>query len=90
MNFIWSKLSWKGDYLCACPLCFANQWIVQDIPSLSSQSECAKMDIHWFGIYICDQVVSGPFRMDHEGRRKRGESVELSKHNSAGRTPGQN
>ena len=38
----------------------------------------------------CDQVVSGPFRMDREGRRKRGESVELSTHNSAGRTPGQN
>ena len=33
------------------PLCFANQWIVQDILSLSSQSERAKMDIHWFGIY---------------------------------------
>ena len=43
-----------------------------------------------FGYSKCDQVVSGPFRMDREGRRKRGESVELSTHNSAGRTPGQN
>ena len=51
MNVIWSKLGWKGDYSRARPLCFANQWIVQDIPSLSSQSECAKMDIHCFGIY---------------------------------------
>ena len=51
MNFIWSKLGWKGDYSRARPLCFANQWTVQDIPSLSSQSERAKMGIHWFGIY---------------------------------------
>ena len=41
-NFVWSKL--------AHPLCFANQWIAQDIPSLSSQSEYVKMDIHWFGV----------------------------------------
>ena len=32
------------------PLCFANQWIVQDIPSLGSQSECVENTIHWFGI----------------------------------------
>ena len=37
MNIIWSKLGWKGDYSRARPLCFVNQWIVQDIPSLSSQ-----------------------------------------------------
>ena len=42
MNFIWSKLGWKGDYSHARLLCFANQWIVQDIPSLNSQSERAK------------------------------------------------
>ena len=36
MNVIWSKLGWKGDYSRARLLCFANQWIVQDIPSLSS------------------------------------------------------
>ena len=46
MNFIWSKLDWKGDYSRARPLCFANQWIVQDIPSLSSQSERATSTIH--------------------------------------------
>ena len=28
--------------MCTCPLCFANQWISQDILSLSSQSECMK------------------------------------------------
>ena len=44
MNFIWSNLSWKGDTRMR-PSCFANQWISQDIPSLSSQSECTKMDI---------------------------------------------
>ena len=36
----------------ARPLCFTNQWIAQDIPSLSSQSERAKMDIHWYGILV--------------------------------------
>ena len=51
MNVIWSKHGWKGDYSRARPLCFANQWIVQDIPSLSNQSERAKNIIHWFGIY---------------------------------------
>ena len=51
MNFIWSKLGWKGDYSRARPLCFANQWIVQDIPNLSSQSKCAKNTIRWFGIH---------------------------------------
>ena len=51
INVIWSKLGWKHDHSCKCPLCFANQWISQDIPSLSSQSECTKMDIHWFGAY---------------------------------------
>ena len=45
------KIRLKGDYSRARPLCFANQWIVQDIPSLSSQSERAKNTIHWFGIY---------------------------------------
>ena len=48
MNFIWSKLGWKGNSL--HPLCFANQWILQDIPSFSNQSERVKIDIHWFGI----------------------------------------
>ena len=42
---------WKGDYPRARPLCFANQWIVQDLPSLSSQSERTKNTIHWFGVY---------------------------------------
>ena len=51
MNVIWSKLGWKGDYSRARPLCFANQWIVQDIPSLSSQSEHVKNTIHWFDVY---------------------------------------
>ena len=50
MNFIRSKLGWKGNYSHVCLLCFANQWIVQDIPSFSSQSERAKNTIHWFGI----------------------------------------
>ena len=57
MNVIWSKLSWKGDYSRTRPLCFANQWIVQDIPSLSSKSEQAEMlDNHWFGIYSCTKL----------------------------------
>ena len=38
MNFIWSKLGWKGDYSRARPLSFANQWIVQDIPIMFSFS----------------------------------------------------
>ena len=42
MNVIWSKLSWKCDYLRVRPLWFANQWIVQNISSLSSQSGHAK------------------------------------------------
>ena len=51
MNFIWSKLGWRGDYSRAPPSCFANQWIVQDVPSLSSQSKHTKNTIHWFGVY---------------------------------------
>ena len=43
MNFIWSKLGWKGDYSCVRPLCFANHPV--DIPSLSSQSECMRNTI---------------------------------------------
>ena len=38
-KLICSKPGWKGDYSRARPLCFTNQWIVHDIPSLSSQSE---------------------------------------------------
>ena len=35
----------------------SNQWIVQDIPSLSSKSEQAEMlDNHWFGIYSCTKL----------------------------------
>ena len=49
-NIIWSKLGCKGDYSRAS-ICFANQLIVQHIWSLSSQSERAKKDIRWFGIY---------------------------------------
>ena len=40
----------------ARPLCFANQWISQDILSLSSQSECTKMDIHWFDAWYLLKV----------------------------------
>ena len=43
-KIIWSKLSWKV-ITHTCPFCFTNQWISQDILSLSSQSECVKMDI---------------------------------------------
>ena len=43
MNFIRSKLGWKGDYSCVHPLCFANHPV--DIPSLSSQSECTRNTI---------------------------------------------
>ena len=42
MNVIWSKLGWKGDYSRARPLCFANQWIVQDIPSLRANQSARK------------------------------------------------
>ena len=40
-------------HVCVHVFCFvfANQWLSQDILSLSTQSECTKMDIHWFGIY---------------------------------------
>ena len=48
MNFIWPKLGWKDGSL--YPLCFANQWISQDILSFSNQSERVKINIHWFGI----------------------------------------
>ena len=51
MNFICSKLSYKGDYLHTCPLRFANQWMPENIPSLSSQSEHMKSDIYWFGMF---------------------------------------
>ena len=44
------KAQLEGDYSHMCSFCFTNQWISQDIPSLSSQSECVKMDIHWFGV----------------------------------------
>ena len=40
-----------------CPVCFANQWISQDIPSLSSQSKHVKMDIHWFGNYTYTNLL---------------------------------
>ena len=51
MNLIGSKLSWKGDYSHVPPFCFVIKWISPDIVSLSGQSERAKKDIHWFGIY---------------------------------------
>ena len=50
-EFYRSKLRWKDDCSRARPLCFANQWISQDILSLNSQSKRAKMDIHCFGVY---------------------------------------
>ena len=61
MNFIWSKLDWKGDYSRARPLCFGNQWIVQGIPSLSSQSERAKMDIT--GLVFTNKLCSDMSRV---------------------------
>ena len=36
MNLIWSKLSWKGDITFVGIHSSANQWISQDILSLSS------------------------------------------------------
>ena len=45
------RSSSKGWLLACASICFANQWISQDILSLSSQSGRAKMDIHWFGWY---------------------------------------
>ena len=46
-NFIGQlRSAWKVSPQ-VCPLCFANQWISQDIWSLSSQSECLRMDTHW-------------------------------------------
>ena len=51
INFICSKFDWKGGDSSARSLCFANQWMPVNIPSLSSQWERAKMDTHWFCIY---------------------------------------
>ena len=58
MNLIWSKLSWKDDYSHAPPFCFANQWISQDIVSLSSQSALAKMDIHWYILITSITIIN--------------------------------
>ena len=51
MNFIWSKLGWKVITRVHVHCVLQTSRYPVDTPSLSSQSELAKMDIHWFGIY---------------------------------------
>ena len=46
MNFIWSKLGWKGDYSRASIL-FCKPVDSAGYPSLSSQSNRVKISIHW-------------------------------------------
>ena len=37
----------------------SKQWIFKDIPSYGSQSERAKIAIHWFGEYLLKHWISG-------------------------------
>ena len=55
MNFIWSKLGWKGDtHACV----HFEPWIVQDIPSFSSQSERAKIECRQPEVLLfCTELV---------------------------------
>ena len=61
MNFIWSKLGWKGDYSHARPLCFANQWIVQDIPSLIREREKHYSLVWYLPKWFISQIYDSSF-----------------------------
>ena len=49
MNYIWSKLGRKVITRARVHCVLQTSKYPVDIPSLGSQSEHAKMDIHWFG-----------------------------------------
>ena len=50
-SFIQSKHGWKIIARTHNHCVLQTSRYLVDIPSLSSQSECTKIDIHWFGIY---------------------------------------